>query len=204
MLPTGSRDPTSTPFTKVCFKVYVATKRDSLSVDEKGLPEETVAFLFLIGFVSAGISASFAGTFADRYGRRTACLAYCVIYSFSSFTLLADDIRILFLGRILGGICGTLLWSVFESWLVAEFNQLMLEDTTSVLGGIFSAMTILNSLVAIFAGILAEGLVGLVGTAKAPFMASIGCLSLAFVAISKFWVSGLLHLGDRSKLTFIG
>ncbi|KAJ4384478.1 hypothetical protein N0V86_000077 [Didymella sp. IMI 355093] len=155
--------------------------------DEKGLSEETVAFLFLIGFVSAGISASFAGTFADRYGRRTACLAYCVLYSFSSFTLLADDIRILFLGRVLGGVCGTLLWSVFESWLVAEFNQLMLEDTSSVLGGIFSAMTILNSLVAIFAGILAEGLVGLVGTAKAPFMASIGCLSLAFVAISKFW-----------------
>lgn len=110
-----------------------------------------------------------------------------MLYSFSSFTLLADDIRILFLGRVLGGVCGTLLWSVFESWLVAEFNQLMLEDTT-VLGGIFSAMTILNSLVAICAGILAEWLVGAVGTAKAPFLASIGCLSLAFIAISKFWV----------------
>ncbi|UPX19196.1 uncharacterized protein EKO05_0009465 [Ascochyta rabiei] len=154
--------------------------------DEKGLSEETVAFLFLIGFVSAGVSASFAGTFADRYGRRTACLAYCVLYSFSSFTLLADDIRILFVGRVLGGVCGTLLWSVFESWLVAEFNQLMLEDT-SVLGGIFSAMTILNSLVAICAGILAEWLVGTAGTAKAPFLASIGCLSAAFVAIAKFW-----------------
>jgi MFS family permease len=176
--------------------------RDSLSADEKGLPEETVAFLFLIGFVSAGISASFAGTFADRYGRRTACLAYCVLYSFSSFTLLADDIRILFLGRVLGGICGTLLWTVFESWLVAEFNQLKLEDTGSVLGGIFSAMTILNSLVAIF--ILAEGLVGLIGTAKAPFMASIGCLSLAFVAISKFWVSQSLHQSGQSKLTSAG
>ncbi|KAH6637691.1 hypothetical protein C7974DRAFT_432560 [Boeremia exigua] len=155
--------------------------------DEKGLSEETVAFLFLIGFVSAGISASFAGTFADRYGRRTACLAYCILYSLSSFTLLADDIRVLFLGRVLGGICGTLLWSVFESWLVAEFNQLMLEDTNAVLSGIFSAMTILNSLVAICAGILAEWLVGLVGTAKAPFLASIGCLCVAFAAISRFW-----------------
>lgn len=189
MLPTGFKDPTSTQSTKVRSLASADLKSYSPFADEKGLPEETVAFLFLIGFVSAGISASFAGTFADRYGRRTACLAYCVLYSFSSFTLLADDIRILFLGRVLGGICGTLLWSVFESWLVAEFNQLMLEDTSSVLGGIFSAMTILNSLVAICAGILAEWLVGLVGTAKAPFMASIGCLSLAFVAISKFWVS---------------
>lgn len=158
------------------------------ALDEKGLSEETVAFLFLVGFVSAGISASFAGTFADRYGRRTACLAYCVIYSLSSFTLLADDIRILFFGRILGGVCGTLLWSVFESWLVAEFNQLMLENTSPVLGGIFSAMTVLNSLVAICAGVLAEWLVGVTGTAKAPFLASVGCLSVAFVAISKIWV----------------
>ena len=152
--------------------------------------------------MSAGISASFAGTFADRYGRRTACLAYCVLYSLSSSTLLADDIRVLFLGRVLGGICGTLLWSVFESWLVAEFNQLML-DETSVLDGIFSAMTILNSLVAICAGVLAEWLVGVAGTAKAPFVASIGCLLFAFVAISKFWVSRPSSMLLR-KLTIAG
>ena len=157
----------------------------------------------MIGFVSAGISASFAGTFADRYGRRTACLAYCILYSFSSFTLLADDIRVLFLGRVLGGVCGTLLWSVFESWLVAEFNQLMLQDT-SVLGGIFSAMTILNSLVAICAGVLAEWLVCFAGTAKAPFLASIGCLSIAFVAIMKFWVSRVLNRSSMKKLTMAG
>jgi MFS family permease len=110
---------------------------------------------------------------------------------------------VLFLGRVLGGVCGTLLWSVFESWLVAEFNQLMLEDT-SVLSGIFSAMTILNSLVAICAGILAEWLVGVAGTAKAPFLASIGCLSVAFIAILKFWVSWLLQILLLEKLTIAG
>ena len=126
-----------------------------------------------------------------------------MLYSFSSFTLLADDIRILFIGRVLGGICGTLLWSVFESWLVAEFNQLMLENT-SVLDGIFSAMTILNSLVAICAGILAEWLVSVAGTAKAPFLASIGCLLVAFIAISKFWVSHLFRNLHETPLTIIG
>jgi MFS family permease len=158
-------------------------------IDEKGLSEETVAFLFLIGFVSAGISASFTGTFADRYGRKTACLAYCTIYSFSCLTLLTDDILILFVGRILGGFSGTLLWSVFESWLVAEYNKLMLEDSASHMSGIFSMMTTLNSLVAICAGIIAEWLVSATGTAKAPFLASIGCLFVSFVAISKHWVS---------------
>lgn len=188
MLPIGFKGPTSTLSTKVCSALF-GVGLSLTTADEKGLPEETVAFLFLIGFVSAGISASFTGTIADRYGRRTACLAYCMLYSFSSLALLADDIRVLFLGRVLGGVCGTLLWSVFESWLVAEFNQLMLEDTGSVLGGIFSAMTTSNSLVAICAGILAEWLVGVAGTAKAPFLASTGCLLVAFVAISKFWVS---------------
>ncbi|KAF1844014.1 MFS general substrate transporter [Cucurbitaria berberidis CBS 394.84] len=155
--------------------------------DEKGLPEETVAFLFLIGFVSAGISASFAGTFADRYGRRTACLAYCAIYSLSSAALFTDRISILFIGRVLGGIAGTLLWSVFESWLVAEFNQLMLEDSEPDLSGIFSTMTTSNTCVAIVAGIVAGWLVDRAGTAKAPFFASIVCLISAFVAISRYW-----------------
>jgi MFS family permease len=158
-------------------------------IDEKGLHEETVAFLFLIGFVSAGISASFAGSFADRHGRRTACLAYCIIYSFSSMTLLSDNIYVLFLGRILGGISGTLLWSVFESWLVAEFNKLMLEEADTALSAIFSLMTTANTCVAIAAGLIAEWLVRKAGTAKAPFLLSIGCLLVAFVAIMKYWVS---------------
>ena len=160
------------------------------AIDEKGLPEETVAFLFLIGFVSAGISASFAGRFADRYGRRTACLAYCAIYSLSSAALFTDKISVLFIGRVLGGISGTLLWSVFESWLVAEFNQLKLEDSEPDLSSIFSTMTTSNTCVAIVAGIVAGSLVDKVGTAKAPFVGSVGCLSLAFIAISRYWVRG--------------
>lgn len=143
----------------------------------------------MIGFLSGGISASFAGAFADKFGRKAACLAYCVIYSLSCLTLLSDRVPVLFLGRVLGGICGTLLYSVYESWLVAEFNKLMLDEPGSILGGIFSLNTTLNSVVAIVAGIAAEWMVRFFGTAKAPFMAAIVCLSIAFLAISKTWVS---------------
>lgn len=157
------------------------------STDEKGLAESLVALLFMIGFLSGGISASFAGTFADRFGRKAACLAYCVIYSLSCLTLLTDQLPLLFLGRILGGMSGTLLYSVFESWLVAEFNGLMMEEQ-GALSGIFSMMTTLNSVVAIVAGILAEWLVDQTGTAKSPFLLSMVCLSMAFVVISRNWV----------------
>jgi MFS family permease len=109
-------------------------------------------------------------------------------------TLLSDNIYVLFLGRVLGGVAGTLLWSVFESWLVAEFNKLMLEETDAAMSAIFSLMTTSNTCVAVVAGLLAEWLVRRAGTAKAPFMASLGCLSLAFLAITKYWV------GERSDL----
>lgn len=156
-------------------------------VDEKGLSEETVAFLFLTGFIAAGVSASFVGALADRHGRKTACLGYCALYSLSCATLLTNNLYVLFFGRILGGVCGTVLWSVFESWLVAEFNQLMLQDGEPHLSSIFSTMTISNTCVAIASGIFAEWAVTKTGTAQTPFMASIVCLSLSFLAISTFW-----------------
>jgi MFS family permease len=102
---------------------------------------------------------------------------------------MTDNIYVLFFGRILGGVSGTLLWSVFESWLVAEFNKLMLEEADTALSAIFSMMTTSNTCVAIIAGLIAEWLVRVMGTAKAPFLLSAGCLSLAFLAISKYWVS---------------
>ncbi len=101
----------------------------------------------------------------------------------------------LFFGRVLGGICGTVLWSVFESWLVAEFNKLMLsaEVAEPLLSGIFSTMTTANTCVAIVAGILAEWLVKKSGTAIAPFLASIVCLVVGFVGISRTWVRSISH-----------
>jgi MFS family permease len=101
---------------------------------------------------------------------------------------MSDNIYVLFFGRVLGGISGTLLWSVFESWLVAEFNKLMLEEADSALSAIFSLMTTANTCVAIAAGLVAEWLVRKAGTAKAPFLLSIVCLLVAFVAMMKYWV----------------
>ncbi|KAH6665715.1 hypothetical protein B0J14DRAFT_660414 [Halenospora varia] len=155
--------------------------------DEKGLAEEVVAALFMTGFLAGAVSASFTGKLADRYGRRLACLAFCVIYSLSCLTLLTNDIAILFVGRMLGGISATLMYSVFESWMVTEYNFLFPDEPGSTLSSVFSIMTTLNSVVAILAGIVAEWVTDLTGTEKAPFMTSVGCLVLAFLAITNHW-----------------
>ncbi len=53
-------------------------------------------------------------------GRRTASLIYVITYSLSCVTKHSPDFRVLMLGRVLGGIATSLLFSAFESWLVAE------------------------------------------------------------------------------------
>ncbi|TVY80369.1 Molybdate-anion transporter [Lachnellula suecica] len=165
----------------------------------QGLAEEVVAALFMTGFLAGAVAASFTGKLADRYGRRAACLAFCVIYSLSCLSLLTNDIAILFLGRILGGVSTTLMYSVFESWMVTEFNVLFPGDSGSALSGIFSIMTTLNSVVAIFAGIVAEWVTDVTGTEKAPFITAVGCLAFAFFAISKSWGENYGEKGPGKK-----
>ncbi|TVY37582.1 Molybdate-anion transporter, partial [Lachnellula cervina] len=177
--------------------------------DEKGLPEETVAYLFATGFLAAAISASFVGSLADRYGRRSACLFFCVAYAMSCFTVLFDSIYILFAGRILGGLSTTLLWSVIESWMVTEFHRQHLEEAGS-LSDIFGIMTTSNGLVAILAGLFAQLIANLTKTQAAPFMAAVVLLILAFGFISSRWsenygdshnsnVDGLLPASEKEK-----
>lgn len=38
-----------------------------------------IATLYLVGFGSSALSAPFAGYFADKYGRRTGCMAYTLL-----------------------------------------------------------------------------------------------------------------------------
>ncbi|PVH73792.1 DUF791-domain-containing protein [Cadophora sp. DSE1049] len=163
--------------------------------DEKKLAEETVAKLFMAGFLAAAISASFMGKLADIYGRKQACLTFCVLYSLSCFSLLTSNIAILVIGRILGGASTTLMFSVFESWMVTEFNKRFPDEAGSTLSGIFSVMTTLNSVVAIAAGVVAEFATDMVGTQKTPFMVAVAVLMSSFVAISHFWDE---NYGERS------
>lgn len=118
-----------------------------------------------------------------------ACRVFCITYSVSCVTVLFDDIVILFLGRVLGGLSTTLMYSVFESWMVTEYHHQDLDDAGGSLNEIFGAMATLNSVVAIIAGLFAEGISDFTGTQKAPFMTAIVCLILAFVSISRYWVS---------------
>lgn len=66
-------------------------------------------------------------------GRRRACVTYCITYILSCITKHSPEYKVLMLGRILGGIATSLLFSAFESWLVAEHNKVIVIKLVSTL-----------------------------------------------------------------------
>jgi hypothetical protein len=61
-------------------------------------------------------------------GRKRACITYCISYILSCITKHSPEYKILMIGRVLGGIATSLLFSAFESWLVAEHNNVICPD----------------------------------------------------------------------------
>ena len=61
-----------------------------------------------------------AGSLADTLGRKRGALAYVVVYAASCATKHWRSYNVLMVGRVLGGVATSLLFSVFDAWLVAE------------------------------------------------------------------------------------
>eukprot|EP00906_Rhabdomonas_costata_P025783 RCo036830 len=142
--------------------------------------------LFIAGFGSSMIFGTFAGTLADKYGRRLNCITYGVIYSLCCVTKHFNSFPILMLGRLLGGFATSILWSAFESWMVSEQHSRGFEE--SWVSSTFSLMTIGNGLVAIFSGFLAQGAVAAYGGHPvAPFDLSLAFLVLGTMVIMVSW-----------------
>ena len=88
------------------------------------------------------------------------------------------------LGRLLGGIATSILFSAFESWLVFEHNKRGFND--NMLSTIFSHATLGNSLVAICAGIIAQAAADTFGYV-APFDVALAILCLMAVLLIITW-----------------
>ena len=61
-----------------------------------------------------------AGSLADTLGRKRGALAYVVVYAASCATKHWRSYNVLMIGRVLGGVATSLLFSVFDAWLVSE------------------------------------------------------------------------------------
>lgn len=120
-------------------------------------------------------------------GRKRAALLYVATYSLSCLTKHSSDYWVLMLGRLLGGIATSLLFSAFESWAVAAHNAAGFEE--SLLSDLFTKAVFLgNGVMAIASGLLGNVLVEDLSLGPvAPFDAAIVVLLLGGVAIQLTW-----------------
>lgn len=177
--------------------------------DSYGFSQHDIAILFVAGFGSSFLFGTFVGSLADRYGRKKWALLFCVTYTLSCFTKHVNNFSVLMVGRLLGGISTSLLFSVFESWMVKahndhKFPQEWMNET-------FSVAMFGNSLVAILAGIFAQKAADLApltllaepnlmyGGFCSPFDLASLCLVTAAVMVSARWTENYGdHDGSRS------
>ena len=88
-------------------------------------------------------------------------------------------------GRLLGGLATSILFSVFESWLVSASKS---QDMPSEeLGELLGRCTLVNGIVASLTGVASDALVGYSKTFKSPFVASGLLLLLAGLVIRSTW-----------------
>ncbi|XP_004502700.1 uncharacterized protein [Cicer arietinum] len=161
-----------------------------------GYGKGEIGQLFIAGFGSSMLFGTIVGSLADKQGRKRACVTYCITYILSCITKHSPQYRVLMLGRILGGIATSLLFSAFESWLVAEhfkrgFDQQWLSLTFS------KAIFLGNGLVAIFSGLFGNVLVDTLALGPvAPFDAAACFLAIGMVVILTTWTE---NYGDPSE-----
>ena len=161
-----------------------------------GFSKHDIAVLFVGGFGASMLFGTFIGAAADKLGRKRLCQVYCVLYLLSCVTKHARDYWVLMLGRVLGGIATSLLFSSFESWMVCEHNARGYDS--AALNDTFSLMYFGNSLCAILAGMMAEAAADIKGLTTfsgiwhyggycSPFDLSATFLLLGFGLICALW-----------------
>uniref|UniRef100_A0A1I7YG81 Molybdate transporter 2 homolog n=1 Tax=Steinernema glaseri TaxID=37863 RepID=A0A1I7YG81_9BILA len=152
--------------------------------DYYGMTKHEIEILFIAGFGSSLCFGTFIGSIADKFGRKSNCFLYAILYGLSCVTKHFGQFEILLLGRLLGGIATSILFSAFESWVVYEHNKRGFNDQQ--LSSIFTYASLGNSIVAIVAGVAAQFVANLFGFV-APFDLSLTILALMAVVLVFTW-----------------
>jgi MFS family permease len=158
-----------------------------------GFSKEEIGHLFIAGFGSSAFFGTIVGGLADKYGRRRFALLFAGFYAASCLTKLSTSYWMLMLGRVLGGVATSLLFSAFESWMVSEHHSR--GYATSWLSQTFAYYTLGNGVGAIGAGLVASYVADLYGYV-APFMVALGILVVVGVLVSQWWDAE--NYGDSS------
>ncbi len=162
-----------------------------------GFSQAQIAELFVCGFASSMIVGTFVGGLADKLGRKSMCILYCVCYILACCTKMVPEYWTLMLGRFLSGVSTSLLFSVFESWMVCEHHRQGFDS--ALLGDTFSYATFGNGLVAVVAGLIANSAAETHGFV-APFVVALLPLSVVAILVYFTWTE---NYGGSQQQSFL-
>lgn len=131
-------------------------------------------------------------------GRKRICIVFCFTLLTALSLRLINAYMLLFLSHVLSGLATALMYSVFESWYVSEHASRGFPAEWRA--RTFALATLLNSVVAILAGILANSLVDIWGF-KAPYIASMLLVCFVATTVISTWTE---NYGSNQFVSFIG
>eukprot|EP00667_Euglena_gracilis_P010916 EG_transcript_11126 len=142
-----------------------------------------IGTLFITGFVSAALFGTFIGLYVDSLGRRFGCIVFCLLEILINVLEHFPCFPLLVLGRILGGISTSLLFSAFESWMVTEHRRRGFPEAW--LSSTFALASCGNGLVAVMAGLVAQVAADLFGDIG-PFKLAIALTVVALLMVLRW------------------
>ena len=146
-----------------------------------GLKESQIHQLFVIGFASSCVVGPFSGALWDVAGRKRGILSYGVLYSLCCLlTAYGSTFPVLIVGRVLGGLATAILFSAFESWLVGAAQAASFSPKG--LDTVFTQQTVLNSILAVASGLIAQFLADFIGVELVFMLAAITLLLMSVLA----------------------
>lgn len=149
--------------------------------------------LVVLGLLSSLMFGSFAGYIADKFSSVVFVLVYSVTSCLSCLTIHSKFTWFHIAGRILGGLSTSLLHSVFDAWLCEEIN--LRGYTKSQLAESFTRRSFINSLMAIFSGIVAQATYQVLPLAEVnPYWLMWGFTTPFDIASISLTLSGLVVL----------
>lgn len=167
-----------------------------------GFVDPFIGIIYVCGFVSSIFFGTYTGFIADQWGRKKVCVLFTVLYSICCFTKLSRNFFVLCTGRVLGGVSTSLLFSAFDAWYVSEHTQ-SYQFPPEWLEVTFAKATFYNSVIAVFAGLIANVLSEWLNFGSvAPYLVAIPFLVLAGIFIQLTWSENYGKTGHASKVCF--
>ncbi|KAI8781184.1 molybdate-anion transporter [Biomphalaria glabrata] len=170
-----------------------------------GFDEQQIAVLYVFGFASSVIFGAWTPIAADQFGRKKLCVFFTITYSVSCLLKLSTSYGILLIGRLVGGLATSVLFTAFEAWYIHEHLETH-DFPKEWIPITFQRASMWNGVLAVMAGVTTNIFSEWIGLGPvAPYLMAVPFLIFVGVIISTHWNENYsMHRVKFRKLCYDG